>query len=589
MRLQQLYALLGCTCLATVTAKIEDFDWGTITPSKQLEYTPCYENLQCARLTVPLDWLDETNPHTVDIAITKRPAQVADDDPAFGGTIFINPGGPGVSGVSFLLEYGQQLHNVVDGKRRYELLTWDPRGVGFTSPKADCFGDVSARDIADLQRMAIGPLDSSEDVLRRQWAWAQAYGELCTSNVTNNSIIPYLTTPSVVRDMVEMLDKVHELRDGKKFIKLTGNDDEQARLKRGNADVPRIQYWGFSYGSFLGNTFASMYPGRVGRLINDGILNADDYAAGEWLENLQDTEEIVKSFYESCFEAGNECTLNKPSDTKWEDLQQRVDDFVARANIAPIPTVHGTQITLVTGTEILGAFRRPIYQPLDGFKRLGELLSNALQGNHTLLLEDISAASPNLRNDICGSPNSSTIETLTWDALQGIFCGDGDDATQLGFSYFKSYIKELIGQSKTLGASWAKMRFNCAGWAIRPKWRFTGPFTTPKPDTSIIEGRPAAPLLFLTTRLDPVTPLRNAVAMAANHPEAAWVVQESWGHTTLAAPSRCIKHIIQEYLESGIVPESGTSCKPDCGPWNPCDQDMSGDIAGYGGLSKWFV
>jgi hypothetical protein len=111
----------------------------------------------------------------------------------------------------------------------------------------------------------------------------------------------------------------------------------------------------------------------------------------------------------------------------------------------------------------------------------------------------------------------------------------------------------------------------CSGWGIRPKWRYTGPFTTPEHDPSGAEGKPLAPLLFLSSRYDPVSPLRNAAAMAARHPGAVWVVQESAGHSSISTPSRCTKKIIQDYLEFGTLPKNETVCEADCRPWSPCE------------------
>lgn len=278
----QPWLLAGLAGLSASVA-IEEFDWESITPSNNLSFTPCYGELQCARLVVPLDWQDESNPHTVAVAITKLPAKVPEDDPTFGGTIFTNPGGPGGSGVGFILRKGQTLQNVSGGNKHYEILSWDPRGVGFTSPKADCYeGNIAARDVADIEEKAIGPLDSSEDALKRQWARTRAYGQLCQESAKNGSILPYATTPSVVNDMVAILDQIHELRSQNAPALLGQAEDGERRLelrKKGD-DTPRILYWGFSYGSILGNTFASMYPGRVGRLIVDGICDADDYMKG---------------------------------------------------------------------------------------------------------------------------------------------------------------------------------------------------------------------------------------------------------------------------------------------------------------------
>jgi pimeloyl-ACP methyl ester carboxylesterase len=284
-----LTAVLGLTAAVAAVAPT-NFDWETITPSRKLEYHPCYEKLQCARLVVPLDWTDESNPHTVALAIAKVPAKVPEDDPSFAGTIFTNPGGPGGSGVASVLYNGAKDRDYISGNdKHYEVLSWDPRGIGFTTPAIDCYGSVMAADIAALQLSSIGGLDSRIDILRRQYAMYHAWGGLCAERAGNGSILPYLSTASVARDVVEILDKVHELRNEKKTARLALDIDADGlpkqkalgtNVRTSKKDVPRLMYWGFSYGTVLGNTFASMYPGRVGRMILDGHSDANDYYAG---------------------------------------------------------------------------------------------------------------------------------------------------------------------------------------------------------------------------------------------------------------------------------------------------------------------
>lgn len=278
MRLRQVCTVVPGILCATVSAA--SF-WDTITPSQELEYHECHDGYQCARLLVPLDWLDQDNENTVALAIIKLPAKVPENDTSFGGTIFTNPGGPGSSGVDFLLDTGLRLQGLADGNKSYEILSWDPRGTGNTTAKLDCFENTTARGIAALQERTIGPLDASGNTLRRQWALTQAYGQICEQSVGNDSVLPYLTTASTARDMVEMVDRVDELRKKTAQAASTGDgDDSDTGSEAGSSAPARIMYWGFSYGTHLGNTFASMFPGRVGRMIIDGVINPDDYMKG---------------------------------------------------------------------------------------------------------------------------------------------------------------------------------------------------------------------------------------------------------------------------------------------------------------------
>jgi pimeloyl-ACP methyl ester carboxylesterase len=265
---------------------IGSFDWEAIEPSYHLKYHACYDNLQCARLKVPLDWLDANNTNTVAIAILKKPAVVPESDPRHGGSILVNPGGPGGSGVVLALSWAGMLQNVVDSdERHYEIVGFDPRGVMFTTPPADCYFDELARGAYLMQVRGAGGLVPDPGPLSKRSAMTSAWGRLCGESLGGEGgILPFASTASVARDMVEMVDKIEELRQKEKrqarardpSQKPVGGDEMDEKSK----SPARLQYLGFSYGTVLGNTFASMFPGRVGRLVLDGVCDIDDYMDG---------------------------------------------------------------------------------------------------------------------------------------------------------------------------------------------------------------------------------------------------------------------------------------------------------------------
>lgn len=108
-----------------------------------------------------LDWQDLNNTKRVAIAITTLPATVPSNDPSFGGTIILNPGGPGGSGVGLVQKYGRRFQAMTEGKKHYEFLGFDPRGIARTTPRADCFGGshIFARDSLLLEARGIGGLE----------------------------------------------------------------------------------------------------------------------------------------------------------------------------------------------------------------------------------------------------------------------------------------------------------------------------------------------------------------------------------------------------------------------------------------------
>lgn len=281
-KMRPLLALLGLirvTTASLVTRDVSDFDWSTISPSPSLNYTPCYETHKCAKLLVPLDWLNpEAYDHEVSLAIIALPATVPETDASFAGSVLVNPGGPSGSGVDFLLTWGSVLQRTADSEdRKHEMVSFDPRGVGLTEPAADCFRSEFARGAFALEDRALGSPGEGIHVVRSKISRAGAVGRLCEAGDRKDRILSFMSTSSVARDMVAIVDKMDELRKDVP-VEDVPVENEQLELRAdGGDDTPRLQYWGFSYGSVLGNYFASMFPGRVGRMVLEAIEDPYDY------------------------------------------------------------------------------------------------------------------------------------------------------------------------------------------------------------------------------------------------------------------------------------------------------------------------
>lgn len=264
------------------------FDWDSITPSRDLAYHACYDGFQCARLVVPLDWRNATaDARTVALAVIKLPAAVPASDPSFAGPILTNPGGPGGSGVAFIQGSGRRLQGLVDkpGRRRYDIVSFDPRGIANSWPRADCFpGDPLSRDAVMLEGRGHGALDSSRLSVPYALGLFEGFGRRClraeADGLNGGDIMGYMSTPSVARDMIAIIDKIDELH--KREARDDGRDDRPELRKRSGDgdDVVRLQYMGFSYGTILGNYFASMFPERIGRIVLDGVSDSIDYSTG---------------------------------------------------------------------------------------------------------------------------------------------------------------------------------------------------------------------------------------------------------------------------------------------------------------------
>lgn len=264
-------------CLSPLAEATSDFNWDLVTPSTSPNYTDCYDNHRCARLLVPLDWLDPDNEARVTVAIVARRAVVSENDPSFGGTIIVNPGGPGASGTDFVLVVGSLIQGIADGNKKYEILSFDPRGVGRTTPSSNCQPNEYARGNRVVEERAMGTLDGGDGVLRRRMSLAKGLPKLCSKETSKNDVRNFMSTTSVSRDMARIVDEIQALRDRAAQVE---SGDARLELRAEGSKPARINYWGWSYGTDLGNYFASMFPGRVDCMILEGVQDVRDYADG---------------------------------------------------------------------------------------------------------------------------------------------------------------------------------------------------------------------------------------------------------------------------------------------------------------------
>ncbi|KXH26323.1 hypothetical protein CSIM01_03701 [Colletotrichum simmondsii] len=540
------------------TNSTKAFSWVDTKPTRDLQYYDCGDGFQCARLEVPLDWSNPTKNSTASIGILKLPATVPNDDPSFAGSILINPGGPSGSGTGFAYSFGPILQKVLGQDRNYEIIGFDPRGVNTSTPRADCFkGDQFARRLSQERDSILPPID---DALGYHWADANAQSALCEENGVD-SIWGHMNTASVARDMVEIIDRIDDLRW-----------KESGKAKPKDAEAARLQYIGISYGTYLGNTFASMFPERIGRIWIDAVVDGDDWAAGTFQNNINDVEKIVDQFYAVCFESKEDCPLFQSSDKSGSDVKARVANFLDEMDTNPVSFAYNDRPAVLISPVIRQAIFSAMYTPLVSFEPLALGLSALLNGNSSILANFLTPESIKL---VCDLENDE-LPQYNWDSdvLSGVLCTDiVDDVVNRNISFYENLLEELKNQSETTGtAVTGAVPISCAGRKIRPPYAFTGPFTSPAANANDTKA-PAAPLLITSSRYDPITPLRNALHVQKGHPGSAVVIQETSGHGATSNPSACLVKIVRDYFYEGKLPESGTVCESACKPTIPADKE----------------
>lgn len=475
-----------------------------------------------------MDWnnTEPGNPR-VGLAVIKLPAKVPVTDPRYGGLLWVQTGGPGSSGVDFIIKHGKTYQMIVDSDvdpsivdidypsspKYYDILGMDARGVNNTTPRYSCFPTTASRDIWTLQSDAQGMIGSSDDAFDYAFERTKALSEGCSRRAASGENVEdklayYMNTSPVVADMVEVIERHGQWREKQALASFGRFSEHEATLiKERNKWIngeEKLLYWGLSYGTALGVNFATMQPYRIERAVIDGVVDAEDFARGEWLTNLQDTDKILTKFGEYCDRAGPEkCDLyieggGQAISKKFEDT---VDSLYS--NPIGVPAADSFAPDLITYSDMMWVIRQAFYDPVEFFPNLASLLNDISKRNGTSFAiakqasQRVSAPSEECLD---APPYAPECRTPGLERHSAILCTDGDSRTY-GMSkvHFKAYADELRQQSRWFGDSWAHIRLGCVGYDIKPKWRFPGPFA----------GQTAKPMLILGNRLDPVTPLRK--------------------------------------------------------------------------------
>ncbi|KAI0541028.1 Alpha/Beta hydrolase protein [Xylaria digitata] len=572
-------------------------EWDDITPSEKLRWQPCFgiygPNLQCARLTVPMDYsrpLNESADHPkVHLALimvtgagrTRDPSTYAESP------LLINPGGPGGSGVLFTQSRANSFQFLVGDQN--DVIGFDPRGVGASTPKADCFASpnssdgVSGRNVGYMNRLTwlvsgqeIGLTNSSNVALNKLNARARAMAKLCRrvdESEGDGSIFRHMSTPNSARDMLSIVHAWDEWKSSSETAQLTQpvaahpSDDQRTSddSKKNETSLRgKLVYWGFSYGTFLGATFASMFPDKVGRIVLDGVVHADHYVNPTWESSIGDADAIWDKFFTYCAERGPLCKFYRAGDDP-EDIRERFHKTLSSLEEQPASVIFpDTNFpALVTASDVKkSVFFAGLYAPIVGFPVIAELLDYAYNDR----LGDIAKGTSLVT--LCGN---ITLPVWPDDAMRGIACSDkrrpiNKDVTGLQGLFEKAathswFADVWFGTDPVLG---------CNGWEIEskePPMRW-GDHPAHKP--ALIET--SFPILVLSNTLDPVTPLSHALEMTRKFANASFVEQDGIGHCTVSCVSACTIAHLRAYLNEGIVPPPPkfSSDSSNDGQWPTC-------------------
>lgn len=464
--------------------------------------------LQCARIQVPLDW-DEPNGRTIELAVIRHLASKPEQRI---GTLFINPGGPGDTGVGLVLGDPDGVDAIGGG--RFDVVSWDPRGT-HASTRVVCFRDQ--RDEARFWAGASIPLTHSAS--ERQRRLVADLTRRC--GAISGWLLPHLSTADTARD----LDHLRALLGEEK-----------------------LTYVGLSYGTYLGQTYANLFPDKVRAMLLNGVVDAPEYARSAEARMAMfvgGSDAVFDQFVALCERAGPaRCALAGDGKTAAE----RVEQLFAQVRRAPIPAPGVKPPLLSPQTLSRGDLLLSQFQPLRaprGWPQNAAALAVALRGDGSALASGASALL---------SP-AGWAGTTTSTAIQ---CADAPAERSL--SSWPQVIGELERASRLQGLvqgwwGWAP----CAAWAVRGQDAYRGPWN----------ARTANPILLVNQRFDPNTAYANAVHAEQYLGNAVLLTQEGYGHLSFQDPSACVNDAMADYLVDLIVPPKGTVCPSDHEPFVP--------------------
>ncbi|KAF2172230.1 hypothetical protein M409DRAFT_62985 [Zasmidium cellare ATCC 36951] len=569
----------------------KQFSWDTAPALPHLSYESCHGDFQCARLELPMDYWNGTTNDTIGLAVIRRPAAVPVTDPRYGGAVLLNPGGPGGSGIGMALGAGGKIQKFIDSQdgKFFDIVSFDPRGVGASSPQMRCVKDDCEAKSWLLRVREEGTLGSSDASIGRLWSMMGAYGLSCSILPDGKADVrQYITTASVARDMVSLIEAHGAWRE-QEAARLLGKGCACSRARKNDmpcAEVPemvryvkgeeKIQYWGFSYGTYLGLTYAAMFPDKIHRLVVDGVVDAYDYRQTLWFDNLVDTERDMGLLYYHCARVGYPtCTLaNETGKTTEEGVKARFANILESLYHNPLPVVQECHPEVISYSDVRSLIMASLYSPVQAFPFVANMLASIEKGDAVwfanFLLDYYKFTCPGCSNtpSISDALRNKTSDTtqLSPDAGMGIACTDGEDQSFLDRPLFEEHIKNLTKLSPTIGPEWAMIRLACAHYNVRPYHRFTAPW----------EAKTSHPVLLLGNTADPVTPLRAAKKMSKGFEDAVVLTQDSPGHCTLASVSKCTVGYVRKYFQTGELPPVNTTCKVDEVPFGSGPDEVSG-------------
>jgi pimeloyl-ACP methyl ester carboxylesterase len=457
---------------------------------QKLVWTSCAKDMQCTTAKAPLDW---NNPSAGEIKLALI-RHVATGTRL--GSLLVNPGGPGSSGYDFIRD---SLDFAVDKKLQasYDIVGFDPRGVGHSSA-VTCYSpsqmDAYLYDITPGVR-------GSDEWIANNVRSAKEFGQACADKT--GALLGHVDTVSAARDL---------------------------DLLRAALGDKKLNYLGYSYGTYLGTVFAGMYPQNTGRLVLDGALDPASTNVEVNQIQAQGFESALRAYLKNCL-AHSGCPFSGTVD----EGMATITDLLASVEASPIRNADGRELganTLVT------AIIYPLYDRAS-WTYLSRMFAGVMKGSAGFAFQLADAY--NSRNDDGTYADNSTEAFTAVNCLDFTF--DANPAVMRQQAAALSKAAPVIGPYLSYGD------IGCANWPYKSTLK-RGP----------IAAAGSAPILVVGTTNDPATPYVWAKNLAAELENGHLVTYKGEGHTAYNKSNSCVNDTVDDFFVHGTVPSSDPKC-----------------------------
>lgn len=448
------------------------------------------DRFDCARIQVPLDYADPDGPRG-EVALLRAKAR---GDKI--GSLLVNPGGPGASGASFVASLGPVWDNTPVGDR-FDVIGFDPRGVGASTPRVDCFTDTEADRNAPpaTYLFDVADADRAQDIAGR-----------CIDGSGGVDALTSVGSSRVVQDM---------------------------DVLRAALGEEKLNYLGYSYGSELGAMYAQTFPQNLRAMVIDGAVDPELSEAQFRLSQFTAWQKTFDDLAAACA-TGPDCPLGTDPTRATEVFQDLTRPLIDH----PASTTDGRTLTYGdmvqgVGSSLFSPLQRP--QILQGLRELADGRGDTLLG---------------LRDTALGrGPDGRYGGATHMDANLAIRCMDNPRRTPAEQAALRDRAR-AAAPFLDPGRPEGPTHYECEGWPEPP--------SRPSPWLTDVDGVP--PTLTVSLTEDPGTPYQGGVNLARRLGGSLLTVEAAQHGIALYGGNACVDRAVTDYLIDLTTPPEEARC-----------------------------